>query len=89
MDSSKTPEELIELDSNELLFRLYNEEDVVTPERVPLQFACTCSREKSELAIKQLGKEQALQIAQQQGGYIEIDCGFCGSLYRFDETDIT
>lgn len=81
-------EELTKLDSNEILFRLYNEEEVVTPEAVELKFACTCSSEKCQSAIVQLGAEQALAFAHEHGGYIEMDCGFCGSLYRFDEADI-
>ncbi len=81
-------EELTKLDSNEILFRLYNEEEVVTPESVGLKFACTCSAEKCQSAIIQLGEEQALAFAHEHGGHIEMDCGFCGSLYRFDEEDI-
>lgn len=81
-------EELTGLEPNEVLFRLYNEEQVVMPEPAPLQFGCTCSQEKSASAIHQLGEEQALAVADEHGGAIDMDCGFCGTLYRFDKKDI-
>ncbi|MFW2176609.1 MULTISPECIES: Hsp33 family molecular chaperone HslO [unclassified Moraxella] len=81
-------EELTSLEPTEILYRLYHEEDVVTAEPVPLAFACTCSREKTASAIFQLGENQALEIADEQGGALALDCGFCGSVYRFDKQDI-
>ncbi len=81
-------DELTQLDSNEILFRLYHEEEVVTPKPTSLQFACTCSQAKSETAIIQLGLEKALQFAKDKQGVIEIDCGFCGKLYRFNQEQI-
>ncbi len=81
-------QELTTLSTNEILFRLYHEEDVVTDVPMPLQFSCTCSAEKSAGAIFQLGKVQALEISHEQGGAIALDCGFCGQVYRYDMADI-
>lgn len=81
-------EELTTLPAQEILYRLYHEEDVMTADPVTLAFACTCSREKSESAIFQLGETQALEIADEHGGEIALDCGFCGQVYRFSKTDI-
>lgn len=81
-------DELTRLPADEILFRLYHEEEVVTDTPHPLRFACTCSREKSESAIFQLGETQALEIAEEHGGEIALDCGFCGHVYRFDKADI-
>ncbi|MFW1841207.1 Hsp33 family molecular chaperone HslO, partial [Acinetobacter gyllenbergii] len=39
------PEELTELSANEILYRLYNEEEVRLPEVENLKFGCTCSKE--------------------------------------------
>lgn len=88
LTSTLKAEELTKLPAEEILFRLYHEEEVVTPEAVSLQFACTCSQEKSASAIFQLGEAQALEIAEEQGGEIALDCGFCGHVYRFDEHEI-
>ncbi|MCP5792837.1 Hsp33 family molecular chaperone HslO, partial [Klebsiella pneumoniae] len=38
-------EELTNLDANEILYRLYNEEEVRLPEIEALKFGCTCSKE--------------------------------------------
>lgn len=82
------PEELTGLDASEIIYRLYNEENVVAPEPVALQFGCTCSREKCVAAIEQIGEAEALEIVAEQGGSFEMDCGFCGTVYTFDKDDI-
>ena len=81
-------EELTTLPAEEILYRLYHEEDVVTAEPMPLTFACTCSQQKSESAIFQLGKPAALEIANEHGGAVALDCGFCGHVYRFNHKNI-
>ena len=80
-------DELLTLPANEILYRLYHEENVVLPEPAPLHFGCTCSQEKSESAILQLGQAEALAIAAEEGS-IALDCGFCGAVYDFDQGQI-
>ncbi|WP_199507372.1 MULTISPECIES: Hsp33 family molecular chaperone HslO [unclassified Psychrobacter] len=82
------PEELTSLPATELLYRLYNEEEVVLPESAALSFGCTCSKEKCAMAIEQIGESEALDIVEEQGGIFEMDCGFCGAVYRFDTADV-
>ena len=81
-------EELTTLDTNEILYRLYHEENIVAPEPVSLTFGCTCSREKCEMAIEQIGQAEALDIVAEQNGSFEMDCGFCGEIYKFNNDDI-
>ena len=81
-------EELTTLDTNEILYRLYNEEKVVAPDPVALSFGCTCSREKCEMAIEQIGETEALDIVAEQNGTFEMDCGFCGEIYKFNKDDV-
>ncbi|MCL1624128.1 Hsp33 family molecular chaperone HslO [Moraxella sp. Tifton1] len=81
-------DELTELGANEILHRLYHEEEVVIPEVVPLEFGCTCSVDKSEAAILQLGHEEAMRALEVHGGRLSLDCGFCGASYDFDEKAI-
>lgn len=81
-------DELTELDADEILYRLYHEEEVVIPEPSELVFGCTCSAEKSEGAIIQLGHEEALHALDAHGGKLSLDCGFCGESYEFDEKAI-
>lgn len=81
-------EELTQLPVDEILYRLYHEENVVMAEPVNLTFGCTCSEEKSLSAIFQLGENQALELLNEQGGKIGMDCGFCGRVYEFDENKL-
>lgn len=88
LTSTVKSEELTTLDANEIIYRLYNEENVVAPEPIDLQFGCTCSREKSAMAIEQIGEAEALDILEEQNGSFEMDCGFCGEVYKFDKDDV-
>lgn len=81
-------DEITDLPADEILYRLYHEEEVVLPKRVPLHFACTCSAEKSQGAIIQLGYDEAKQAVAAQGGVLVLDCGFCGQEYSFDDRSI-
>ncbi|SNT71464.1 Hsp33 family molecular chaperone HslO [Psychrobacter sp. LV10R520-6] len=81
--------ELTSLPATELLYRLYNEEEVVLPEAKALEFGCTCSTEKCETAIMQIGQDEMLEVCEEQGGQFEMDCGFCASVYKFNKQDIT
>ncbi|MDO4250907.1 MAG: Hsp33 family molecular chaperone HslO [Moraxella sp.] len=81
-------EELLTLPADEILYRLYHEEDVVLPQPHALHFGCTCSVQKSQSAILQLGLTEALAMADNAGGHIALDCGFCGTVYDFDKAHI-
>lgn len=81
-------DELTTLPADEILYRLYHEENVALPELNPLHFACTCSKDKSEGAILQLGHDEATQVLESHGGVLVLDCGFCGTEYRFYKDDI-
>ena len=81
-------DELTDLPADEILYRLYHEEEVVLPDVNTLHFACTCSLQKSQGAIIQLGQDEALQVANAHGGAVVLDCGFCGQEYHFGVDDI-
>ena len=88
LTSTVKAEELTTLTASEIIYRLYNQENVVAPEPTALEFGCTCSREKCETAILQIGQDEMLDICEEQGGQFEMDCGFCGEIYRFDKDNI-
>lgn len=81
-------EELLGLDTQTILHRLYHEEQVRLFEPRPIVFRCSCSRERSAMAIISLGQQDAENLLQEQGGAISIDCQFCNHSYRFDAADI-
>ncbi|WP_375056844.1 Hsp33 family molecular chaperone HslO [Zobellella sp. DQSA1] len=80
-------EELLQLDAHEVLYRLYNQEAVRVFDPQPVSFKCTCSREKCEQSLLQVGREEAYDILKERG-QIEMHCDYCGHQYRFDGTDL-
>ena len=84
-------EELLTLDADTILHRLFWEERLLRFE--PQQgasgphFACTCSRTRVAAMLQSLGAGEAQEILAEQG-QIEIGCDFCGAQYRFDAVDV-
>ena len=88
--SSLKREELLTLDAQTILRRLFWEEEVTlfepaAADAVP-HFACTCSRERVSRMIHSLGTAEAESIIAERGE-IEVGCDFCGQQYRFDAVD--
>ncbi|QGW21134.1 Hsp33 family molecular chaperone HslO [Stutzerimonas degradans] len=81
-------EELLGLDTETVLHRLYHEEPLRLFEAQPIRFRCSCSRERSANALASLGQHDAEQLLQEQGGTITVDCQFCNERYVFDAADI-
>lgn len=83
-------EELLELDADTILRRLYWEENVLRfPPQAGAQgprFACSCSRERVAAMLRGLGQEEADSIIEEQGR-IEVGCDFCGQQECFDAVD--
>jgi molecular chaperone Hsp33 len=82
-----TSEELLTLDADTILRRLFWEEKVVRYEPVHPHFACSCSRERVGNMLKTLGREEIDGIVVEQGR-VEIGCDFCGVKYHFDVVDV-
>lgn len=75
-------EELTDLDAQEILYRLYNEEQVRLPEVEQLKFGCTCSKERCANALEQIGILAVRETLENQNP-IAMDCQFCNSQYTF------
>ena len=88
--SSLTRDELLSLDVDTILHRLFWEEKLLrfVPEdgEGGPHFACTCSRERVGAMLRRLGQEETDSILEEQGR-IEVGCEFCGQQYRFDAVD--
>lgn len=82
-----TAEELLTLDADTILRRLFWEETVTRFEPQVPRFACTCSRERVGEMLRGLGREEADSVLAERGD-IEIGCDFCGRHYRFDAVDV-
>lgn len=79
-------DELMQLPSQELLHRLYHEEDVRLFEAQPVSFHCTCSHENVAQMLRMLGAEEVAAILTEQQT-IEVHCEFCNHRYEFDKVD--
>jgi molecular chaperone Hsp33 len=88
--SSLKPDELLSLDADAILHRLFWEEKLLRFEPAAgapqPRFACTCSRDRVSQMIKSLGADEAGSIIAERGD-IEVGCEFCGQQYRFDAVD--
>ncbi|QHM77184.1 33 kDa chaperonin [Mixta theicola] len=80
-------EELIGLPANEVLWRLYNQEEVTVYDPQSVSFKCSCSRERCGEVLKTLPQEEVDQILQEDG-QIDMHCDYCGSHYLYDAVDI-
>ncbi len=86
-----TRDELLTLDADTLLRRLFWEENLKrfppqTGEHGP-RFACSCSRERVGRMLISLGRPEVDDIVVEQGR-AEIGCDFCGIKYHFDAVDV-
>jgi len=81
-------EELLTLPAQDLLHRLYHEEDLRIYDAKPIRFECTCSQEKIEHTVRSIGEEEAQSIITEQGSII-VDCDFCNTNYVLDSIDVT
>lgn len=80
--------EILDLDGETLMRRLFHEESrrVFAPE--PLEFHCPCSRDRVTEVLISLGAEELEQMAASPEA-TEVRCQFCNQLYRFDCLDLT
>ncbi len=86
--STLKTEELLGLDNETLLHRLYHEDALRLFDPRALVFRCSCSRERSANALISLGQEDAEKLLQEHGGEVVIDCQFCNQRYGFDAADV-
>ena len=86
--STLTAEELLGLDNEIILNRLYHEEQVRLFDATDLQFKCSCTRARSEQALVSLGLADLQLLLAEKEGAIEIDCQFCNERYLFNDADI-
>jgi molecular chaperone Hsp33 len=86
--STLTADELLSLDNETVLRRLYHDEAVRMFDVQTLRFRCSCSRDRSGNALVSLGQEDAQQLVIENGGSVEIDCQFCNERYLFDAADV-
>ena len=79
-------EELLTLDADTILRRLFWEEPITRFEVLAPSFACSCSRERVSSMLRGLGADEVESVIAEQGK-VGVTCEFCGAQYDFDPVD--
>ena len=80
-------DELLTLGAEDVLHRLYHEEEVRLYDPQDVEFKCTCSRERCADALKTLPDTEVDSIIAEEGE-IDMNCDYCGNHYLFNSMDI-
>jgi len=79
-------EELLELDIDTLIHRLFWEETLLAFDPIEVRWQCSCSRDRVAGMLRMLGREEVESILADRGD-VEVACDFCGKPYLFDAVD--
>ncbi len=80
-------DELLTLDAETLLYRLFHEHGVRLIDSSPVAFRCHCSEERIAHALRIFERSELEEILNEQGR-IAVDCEFCNRHYAFDSVDL-
>lgn len=80
LDMGKSIEDIV------IEFVLKNFDMIITDELEPT-FYCDCSKEKFRSGLKLLGKEELIEVLNEDGK-LETNCRFCNSTYTYYEKDL-
>jgi len=84
--ASLKSDELLQLDADTILRRLFWEEKLIRLETLTPSFSCSCSRDRVSNMIRSLGADEVESILSERND-VEVGCDFCGQQYRFDAVD--
>jgi len=79
LDEGKSPRNILET--------IFTEYDVTIHDKIYPSYHCNCSREKTKIALRSVGKEELATILKEDKG-ANLHCHFCNEDYYFDETDL-
>lgn len=79
IQEGKTPEEVLN--------RLFGENEVKIHEKMPIEFRCRCSRQRIANAITGLGNDEIQAMIDEDHG-AEATCHFCNEVYQFSEEEL-
>jgi molecular chaperone Hsp33 len=80
-------DELFSLSADEILHRLYHQEELQVFEPQDVCFKCSCSKERSATAIASVDKQELLEIIAKEG-MVSMNCQYCHAEYQFDAIDV-
>ncbi|MBV2130886.1 Hsp33 family molecular chaperone HslO [Arsukibacterium indicum] len=81
-----TANELLTLPAEQMLYRLFHQEQVELFPEQDVRFVCGCSRQKCETALYSIGKEALNEhIAE---GKLDMTCEYCNQQYQFSADEL-
>ncbi len=83
-----TDEEILNLDNESMLYRLFHEEKCRLFDSHQIQFKCPCSKAKMLETVRTIGKDDAMNLLKTHKT-INVQCDFCLQNYAFEKNDIT
>lgn len=75
------------LDPEQMLQKVMSDFEVEILEKTPVEYRCSCSRERVARTLLTLGTEELEQIVQ-TGETLHIDCQFCDRIYDFTPENV-
>ncbi len=79
LDNGKTPEQLLEI--------LLEGMDIEITDKLPVAFACNCSKSRIEKVLTSIGREELKEMID-DGEAIEVNCHFCNTNYSFSVEEL-
>ncbi len=80
-------DEVFSLPVEDILYRLYHQEEVELFPAKDVSFACTCSKSRSAEALRHVEKSELHAIIEEEGAVV-MNCQYCHAEYRFDSIDV-
>jgi molecular chaperone Hsp33 len=81
-----TDEEMLSLNAESLLHRLFHQENIRLFTAQATQFKCSCTRQNVGNMLRMLGADELNSVLAEQS-QIEVNCDFCNRSYIFDAVD--
>lgn len=81
-------QELLTLDNQTILHRLYHETELRLYNARAVRFRCRCNEDKMKQVLTVLG-EQEVNALLKEKGTVDVLCDFCQRSYQFDAIDVT
>lgn len=82
-----TQKEMEQLTTEQLLNRLYHEEDIRLFDPEPVSYRCDCGRDRIRGVLLSLGRSEIDELLKEEET-VSVQCEFCNRTYQFDGVDL-
>ncbi len=79
--------ELLNDDLEQIIYKVFNEDNVLVLPRNGISFGCSCNRSRVSEILRNLGRDELQSLITEQGD-ITVDCEYCNTLYKFTEEEL-